>query len=192
MKFFLLFIIVLSFNLSAIAQESSGPNPSSSINNDSAQSDFDSFKASVMAGEFANTRSEHEVYTYTSCSKQDLQVLSLITLSTSNCSDSFGRAFVWPYTDHEYGNTEEKVKNELRNIMQAASNSPLHIQNMAKGKYRFVSGDYIYIIDLNYPAIANPISRTSLSGNGPEYYLSGVQTFQNPEVTASGPSATAR
>ncbi|HAZ13997.1 MAG: hypothetical protein A2X86_17335 [Bdellovibrionales bacterium GWA2_49_15] len=138
--------------------------------------DFESFRTAVRNGQFVPVSGFHEIYKYGSCGTST-DSWFIFTWGTSSCSASFTVDYMGTtVTGSTYGSNEAAIKAKLVEIVNAASGAANTVQIISNQRVRFVSGSYIYEYHLGYPAVANPVSRSSLNGSS-RYDLYSVQSF---------------
>ena len=140
-------------------------------------SSFQNIKNRVIANQFRQKISSSETYHFENCTN------SVSTGSwwifdfnsyNQNCGNSFTRSYGSVSIQHEYGNSVEAVRAQLSNLINSAVD--VNGATLTDSYVEFKANDgYIYIYNLNYPIIANPMSRRSANGSSYYYfsYLSG-------------------
>lgn len=141
-------------------------------------STFEGFKSAVNAEQFVPMVGFHEVYKYATCTTSTGTFLGFIPTSSSSCSNSFEvNAMGGNVTGSSYGANEAAIKTQLKAIVNASTGASNSYQILSATSVQFVSGSYIYMFNLGYPAAANPVSRRPVSGGSGSYYLYDVNSF---------------
>lgn len=137
---------------------------------------FSSFVKNVQDKKFAAVVGYNELYPIGTCVSTDS--LWMFNYSTNSCSETDVRSIYGTTVDHEYGDSVSDVESKLIEIINAASTSANSYKKISSNYYQFVSGDYIYGINLGYPSISNPVYRKHIS-TGESYFLleNLVQSF---------------
>lgn len=141
-------------------------------------STWEGFKQAVNDGKFVPVVGFHEVYKYGTCSTDKGTFLGFIPTYSTSCSQKFEVNIMGgTISGGSYGTTEDQVKTQLKALVNAASGASNSYMILSSTAVQFVSGSYIYIINLGYPAAANPIYKKSISSPTNNYFLYDVNSF---------------
>lgn len=151
----------------AITDEESGSDSAPESASSTAVSDFDSFKIKVNKGDFAYpTYSYVNVYLKSFTSEDEKKKFLGIPYSYSNTSYSnmsrVDNRSTGVFT-HELGSNLSDLKSALTSLVNSASGTPVTCGGAC---WAFISGNKTYMIDLNFPMIANPIASYDSSSVG--------------------------
>ena len=151
------------------------PNPTTSP----GVTDFETFRTAVRNGQFVPVAGFQEVYKYGHCGTST-DSWFIFSWGTTSCSKSFEVNYMGgTVTGSSYGADEAAIKAQLVTIVNAvATPAPANsFQIISNQRVRFVSGTYIYEFHLGFPAVANPVSRSTVSGSS-RYDLYDVQSWK--------------
>lgn len=131
---------------------------------------WEDFKTKVAAGTFTAPTFANIDYIYQKCSSDTSKFLGIFTFQTNSCSETFTRSLMGGQVIREDGlNSKQAVINSL-NTLIAAVPSSLYYRQLSPSAFQFQSGSNIYVVNLAYPAEANPTYKTSAS-SGSGYQL---------------------
>ena len=184
----LLLVIITAFMLSACGSDEAVSTSSTTSTKEESKEDssasttttstsFSSFIKNVQGKKFAAVVGYNELYPIGTCSVSS-DSWWIFNYSTNSCSQTDVRSIYGTTVVHEYGDSVSDVESKLIEIINAASTTSNSYKEVSSNYYQFVSGDYIYGINLAYPSIANPVYRKHIS-TGENYFLleNSVQSF---------------
>jgi hypothetical protein len=164
-------------NKTAIAAAPAAPTPvvnTPTTNSNSpfvTASSWEDFKTKVAAGTFSAPTFSNIDYIYQQCSSDSSKFLGIFTFQTNTCSSSFTRSLMAGQVIREDGlNSKTQVVNFLNGLIGQVPSS-LYYRQLSASAYQFQVGSTIYVVNLAYPAEANPTYKTSVS-SGSGYQMS--------------------
>lgn len=187
-------------NTNAEAPKKSGPAPyvppktptstSTNLNKEREVSAWSEFKRFVQQGSFRTIQTERERFYYQrldfnySQSGKCKEVLSFFQFCYSTTSSysyqnfsigGFDREYVRDgnFYDHEHGVNAGDIKNYLNSIVNRTQSS----QRIGKASYSIKTPEGYYVIDLNYPLVANPLYFYPTGSDKEGYTYIGYQSM---------------
>ncbi len=190
LSFLLITVALLNFgcgkqNTANSNGSSSSSNPSSigqaNYSPTSGNLSWDQFKTQVASGAFAAKISGTEIYNYVGYTMDvnSSSCLWIFTCSSSKTSSTFfTREYGTNYIKHPFCNnggtctSTDPIKQQLIQIVGQAQT----YGQLSNTKFQVMTySGYLYVIDLSYPIVANPIAR--LDNVGSYYELTNVTKF---------------
>jgi len=144
-----------------------------------AVTSFEDFRQRVIRGEFTAVKGFQETYYYGKNTSESSKFLGFIPVTTNTWGNAFNVSLIGTtITGSEYGANETAIKAALKTIAEQASTAVNSFKQPNPGQpyFQFVSGNYIYGINLAYPAAANPVYRATIS-SGSYYLLYDVKSY---------------
>lgn len=135
-------------------------------------SDWATFKAAVNSGDFRYpTYSYVNVYLKsftTEAEKKKFLGIPYNTYTTSSSDKTWVDNRSTNVFQHDLGSNLAAVKSALASLVNSASGTPV---SCGLACFYFISGSKYYAIDLNSPAVANPVSSNSSNNTGYQMLL---------------------
>jgi hypothetical protein len=134
-------------------------------------SGWDDFKTKVAAGTFSAPTIAKIEYIYQKCSSDTNKFLGIFTYQTNKCTSSFSRTLRDGVVMREDSlNSKAQVVTSLTTLINQVSSS-IYYRQLSASAFQFQVGNDIYVINLAYPAEANPTYKYNIS-TGQGYQLS--------------------
>jgi len=152
-------------NNSPITSASSWSDFKDKVNAGSFSSLSDSYK-SLMTFNYYNQEPTRVIFSFTKCTITTGK-LWIFTSRSSSCGNDFTREIDGDNIYRENGlMSNSSVIEELKTLVNASTSNKM----FSTTAYQFRSGDFEYIIDLKYPAGANPIYKRDVK-TGDSYQI---------------------